>query len=84
MLNENTFSEIIPILREYYLPQKLENLNLEPDVISILLNNQINNCFTLLYTDLDILYKLFENENLSFYKAIEDIFILYNKNLKQK
>ncbi|MDV3167793.1 MAG: DNA-directed RNA polymerase subunit beta' [Candidatus Phytoplasma stylosanthis] len=83
LLNEDCFLEIIPILKKYYLPESLENLDLEPNTIPILLENKIINCRVLLETDLDFLFHLFENKNPIYYKSIENLFYLYNYESKE-
>ncbi|MDV3195978.1 MAG: DNA-directed RNA polymerase subunit beta' [Candidatus Phytoplasma stylosanthis] len=83
LLNEDCFLEIIPILKKYYLPESLENLDLEPNTIPILLENKIINCRVLLETDLDFLFHLFENKNPIYYKSIENFFYLYNYESKK-
>ncbi|MEZ0180464.1 DNA-directed RNA polymerase subunit beta' ['Camptotheca acuminata' phytoplasma] len=80
LLNKDSFSEIIPILRTNFLPENLKNLDLEQELIILLSKNQINNSHALLTSDLDFLYKILENEEPDYFRSIEDIFTLYRYN----
>ncbi|MDO8059053.1 DNA-directed RNA polymerase subunit beta' ['Crotalaria aegyptiaca' phytoplasma] len=86
LLNEESFREFIVILKKYGLPESLNNLNLNQEVLDILCQNNIFNCFSLLTTDKDVLLKLF-SYNHSHQDLVMNILNLYNgskNNFNQK
>ncbi|MDO8030056.1 DNA-directed RNA polymerase subunit beta' ['Planchonia careya' phytoplasma] len=88
-LNEESFEEFVIILKKYGLPESLNNLNLNKDILDILYQNNILNCCSLLTTDKDTLFKLF-NHNHSHLNILRNVLDLYNlqknniHNLKNK
>ncbi|WP_323847624.1 MAG: DNA-directed RNA polymerase subunit beta' [Phytoplasma sp.] len=84
LLDKKCFEEITPILKQNYLPENLENLNLIDNVILILRNNNINNCRELFEVDHKFLRHLFKNEKLSYLANIEELFILYKCDFRRE
>ncbi|WBL31276.1 DNA-directed RNA polymerase subunit beta' [Candidatus Phytoplasma sacchari] len=81
LLNEEILKDIIPILKNIFLPSSLENLNLSQDLINIFKNNKIYNLRSLLETDENFLKKLIV-KNSFFADQIKNIFSFYQyKNL---
>ncbi|MDV3171203.1 MAG: DNA-directed RNA polymerase subunit alpha C-terminal domain-containing protein, partial [Candidatus Phytoplasma australasiaticum] len=76
-LNEESFEEFVIILKKYGLPESLNNLNLNKDILDVLYQNNILNCYSLLTTDKDALFKLF-NHNHSHLNILRNVLDFYN------
>ncbi|VEU80199.1 DNA-directed RNA polymerase subunit beta' [Haploplasma axanthum] len=64
MLLGETFTEVTKVLREYYLPSNLENLNLSSETLEILKNSRIDDLEILLNYDKRTLYDLFKEDSV--------------------
>ncbi|WP_017191795.1 DNA-directed RNA polymerase subunit beta' [Poinsettia branch-inducing phytoplasma] len=77
LLPQEFLFETILILKEHYLPESLENLNLNPEIIEILHSNKIMDCRSLIQTNKSMLLQLFQDEPDRL-EEIELVFSLYN------
>jgi DNA-directed RNA polymerase subunit beta' len=82
LLPQEFLFETILILKEYYLPESLENLNLNIDIIEVLQNNKITNCRSLIQTNKSMLLQLFQDKP-DHLEEIELVFSLYNDDFNE-
>ncbi|MBP5836024.1 DNA-directed RNA polymerase subunit beta' [Candidatus Phytoplasma meliae] len=77
VLLQETFLEILPILKQFALPRDLKNLNLNKNMMEQFSFLQIKDFEQLLHTPVSILTKSFESDPVSL-KQLHDLFDLYN------
>ncbi|HHW79240.1 MAG TPA: DNA-directed RNA polymerase subunit beta' [Acholeplasmataceae bacterium] len=80
MLLEDSFEEILKVLKRYNLPSSLDNLNLSNDVLEVLKNARINNLEDLVKYDKRTLYKLFSEDQILL-NEINELFSLYQMDI---
>ncbi|MDV3205428.1 MAG: DNA-directed RNA polymerase subunit beta' [Weeping tea tree witches'-broom phytoplasma] len=84
LLTKETFAEVLSlILQKHFLPQPLNNLNLNRDTINILFNNNITDCQSLMQMDKALLLQLFQDKPVNL-TEIKNLFILYHINWDEK
>ncbi|MDY0278530.1 MAG: DNA-directed RNA polymerase subunit beta', partial [Acholeplasma sp.] len=76
MLLDSTFGEVIGILKQNYLPNNLENLNLSEETIKTLNESRINNFEELAKYDKRSLYNLFADDNVLL-QELNELFELF-------
>ncbi|MDV3198205.1 MAG: DNA-directed RNA polymerase subunit beta' [Vigna little leaf phytoplasma] len=79
LLNKEILDDIIPLLKNYFLPEKLTKLNLNADLISFLLDNNITNLQKFLQNK-NFVYSLCQN-NPIYLKQITDLLEFYQEEL---
>ncbi|KAB8121996.1 DNA-directed RNA polymerase subunit beta' ['Cynodon dactylon' phytoplasma] len=77
LLNKEILEDIVPILKKFFLPSSLENLNLSKEFVNILKKNKINDLHSILEFNSNFLKKIVSEDN-AFAEQIENILDFYN------
>nr|WP_026391794.1 DNA-directed RNA polymerase subunit beta' [Haploplasma modicum] len=76
LILDDVFGEILPVLKKYFLPNKLENLNLNDEIIDKLKAARINTFEELVKYDKRTLYSLFEDDEILL-SELNELFTLF-------